>query len=209
MSYEIFFIYFVTTFLIILSPGSSVALVMGQSARNGAARSFAGILGIAIANITFFVLSACGLTALLASSPVVFKVIKWVGVLYLLWLGSQALIFSAAGFNKTKEVTAKHPLILFRQGYLVEITNPKAFLYMGAALPQFVDPDRPQLPQFMIMGSVGFVLDCLIYGTYALLGAAVAKGAFGQHGLRILNLLIGAALIYVAISLSFFEKAGI
>lgn len=206
MSYEIFSIYFVTTFLIVLSPGASVALVMGQSAGNGALRAFAGILGIAVANVTFFVLSAFGLTALLASSPVIFKVIKWIGVAYLLWLGSRALLLSSSGFDKTKAVDPKRSSVLFRQGYLVEITNPKAFLYMGAALPQFLDLGQPQLPQFAIMGSVGFVLDCTIYGAYSFLGAAVANGVFGQHGLRILNLLIGAALIYVAISLSFFEK---
>lgn len=208
MSHETFLIYFVTTFLIILSPGASVALVMGQSAGNGAVRSFAGIFGIAIANVTFFVLSACGLTALLASSPGLFSVIKWIGVAYLLWLALLALR-SSSGFGPSGRSAASSPGVLFRQGYFVEITNPKAFLYMGAALPQFLDLERPQLPQFAIMGSVGFVLDCLIYGAYAFLGAAVAKGMFGQHGLRVLNLLIGSALIYVAVSLSFFERSGV
>lgn len=84
MSIETFLIFFTATFLIVLSPGAAAMMVMGQSAANGPARASAGILGIALANTTYFALSALGLTAVLITSPAVFAVIKWAGVAYLL-----------------------------------------------------------------------------------------------------------------------------
>lgn len=207
MSIDTFFIFFTATFLIVLSPGATAMMVMGQSAANGPLRAGAGILGIALANTTYFVLSALGLTAVLIASPIVFIALKWVGVAYLLWLGYKALSASATGLGPADAGDRKPLWGLFQQGYLVEIANPKALLYVGAALPQFLDLSRPPLPQFAIMGAATFVIDCTIYGGYAALGAAFARGALGRSGMRVLNLAIGVALIYVAISMSFVERS--
>lgn len=207
MSTEIFTLFFVTTFLIVLSPGAAAITVMGQSAGNGALRASAGIMGIALANTTYFALSALGLTAIIIASPALFAVIKWAGVGYLLWLGGRALLASATGLKTTKTIAPTPTLALFRQGYLIEIANPKALLYVGAALPQFLDVSRPPLAQFAIMGAATFVIDCTIYGAYAVLGGAVAKGALGPSGMRVLNLAIGFALIYVAVKMSLTQRA--
>lgn len=206
MSIDMFFIFFTATFLIVLSPGAAAMTVMGQSAANGPLRAGVGILGVAAANSTYFGVSAVGLTAALVASPGLFAVIKWGGVVYLLWLGVRALLASAGTFGAAKHVGQKSLWSLFRQGYLVEIANPKALLYVGAALPQFLDLGRPTLPQFAIMGIATFAIDCTIYGGYAVLGAAIARGALGGSGMRALNLLIGCALIYVAISMSLVER---
>lgn len=207
MSIETFTIFFTATFLIVLSPGAAAMTVMGQSSGSGALRAGAGILGIALANTTYFLLSAFGLTAVLIASPMLFAAIKWVGVAYLLWLGIRAILASATGLGTVKTIAPKSAFALFRQGYLVEIANPKALLYVGAALPQFLDLTRPPLPQFAIMGAATFVIDCTIYAAYAGLGAAVAKGILGRSGMRALNLIIGLALIYVAVSMTFIEKS--
>lgn len=202
MSIDMFLIFFTATFLIVLSPGAAAMAVMGQSAANGPLRAGAGILGIALANTTYFGLSAVGLTAALIASPSVFAIIKWGGVLYLLWLGGRALLASGGAMGAAKKVKQQSLWSLFRQGYLVEIANPKVLLYVGAALPQFLDLTRPALPQFAIMGAATFVIDCTIYGAYAVLGAAFARGALGGWAMRVLNILIGLALIYVAVSMS-------
>lgn len=206
MSLDMFLIFFTATFLIVLSPGAAAMTVMGQSAANGPLRAGAGILGVAMANASYFGLSAVGLSAALIASPRVFAVIKWGGVAYLLWLGVRALLASGGTLGATRKVGQKSPWGLFRQGYLVEIANPKVLLYVGAALPQFLDLGRPALPQFAIMGAATFVIDCTIYGGYAVLGAAFARGALGRSGMRVLNLLIGLALIYVAVSMSLVER---
>lgn len=208
MSIDMFFIFFTATFLIVLSPGAAAMTIMGQSAANGPLRAGAGILGVAVANTTYFGLSAVGLTAALIASPGLFAVIKWGGVAYLLWLGVRALLASGGALLAAQKTSEKPVWRLFRQGYLIEIANPKALLYVGAALPQFLDLNRPAMPQFVIMGAATFVIDCTIYGGYAILGAAFARGAMGGTGMRVLNLLIGVALIYVAVSMSLVDRAG-
>ena len=94
------------------------------------------------------VIVAIGFGALLAASEAAFSIVKFIGAAYLIWLGIQKWRAPPSPLD-----AGKMPVIrtgLFLQGLLVNLTNPKAIIFIGALVPQFVDPTRPQVPQYSI-----------------------------------------------------------
>lgn len=202
MPIETFILFLFTTAVVVFSPGAAAITVATQGASNGGRRALAGVFGIAFANVVYFTLSATGIAALIIASNLVFSIIKWVGVVYLLWLGTTAL-FSRSGVIKIavgKQQT--HLAKLFSQGFIIEIANPKALLYFAAILPQFVEPDLPILPQLMIMGLITLVMDLVSYSAYTVLGDRIARGGLKGWVVNLVNKLAGGALIYVAVKMA-------
>ncbi len=122
-----------------------------------------GVCDVAFANVVNFVLSATGIAALILASNLVFSIIKWVGVAYLLWLGTTAIFSRSGMINVSVGKRQTHLGKLFSQGFVVEIANPKALLYFAAILPQFIQPELPILPQLLIMGLITLVMDLISY----------------------------------------------
>jgi homoserine/homoserine lactone efflux protein len=172
MHLKIWLIFIATTGLVCVTPGVAALLAVAQGISNGLRRSYWAIAGIALANATYFALSATGLAALIVTSHNVFNAVKWAGVAYLVYLGIGAL------FNRSSVLTIKPAgdtavsgLRALSQGLMVELANPKALLFFVALLPQFVDVHRPIWLQMLIFGLTTVVLDLGAYSFYAWLGA--------------------------------------
>jgi len=82
--------FFTAVVLLDLSPGPDMAFMLGQTVRNGRKAGFAALLGSLVATVFHIAMAAIGLSAIIATSAVAFSIIKWVGVIYLVWLGIQA-----------------------------------------------------------------------------------------------------------------------
>ena len=196
MDLAIFYIFFATTFAVVLSPGPAAICVASQGSGNGWKRAFAGVVGVASANVAYFVLSATGIAALILASHTLFSIIKWCGIAYLVYLGVSA--FTSHGGLKIKTGALQSRRKLFAQGFIVEFANPKALLYFAAILPQFVNIDAPILPQILIMGGVTVFIDITIYTIYGFAGERIAKSGIKSRGIRVLNGVAGAALLFAA-----------
>ncbi len=204
---DTFLLFFVTTLVVVLSPGPAVIMVTTESASNGLKRSFFVILGIAIANALYFVLSAMGIVTLILASDTLFAVIKWAGVAYLLYLGVTAL-FSKAGALKIetdKKVEKKYHLA-FIKGFVLEVSNPKALLYFSALLPQFIDISRSIAPQAFILGGATFLLDLACYGFYAYLGWKSSSVGLKPIVVKIINRTAGSMLIFAGIKMATVQR---
>ncbi len=126
--------------LLNLSPGPDMAFILGQTAKGGVRAGFSAMFGIWTGAFGHVLAAALGLSAVLATSAVAFSTVKWLGAIYLVWLGIQAL--RSKGFHMAGHETGpeKQGLKIFRQGVLVAILNPKVALFFLAFLPQFVEP---------------------------------------------------------------------
>ena len=145
-----------------LTPGADMMFCLGQGLRGGPRAALAADAGIALGGMLHVAVAGLGLGALVARAPWVFEAIRWIGVAYLLWLAAKALHGGQPGdVPRTRAVTA------FRDGLLVNLSNPKVILFVLAFVPQFVDASRPVLPQF------------LIFGTVLSMGGLVVNGAVG------------------------------
>jgi homoserine/homoserine lactone efflux protein len=204
---ETLLLFLATTFVVVLSPGPAAIAVTGEAVSNGFKRAFLVILGIAVANVSFFVLSATGIAALVIASNVLFTVIKWIGVAYLLYLGLGAIVGSAGPLHispSKREAGNRHKAFL--KGFVVEASNPKALLYFSALLPQFVDISRPVFPQLAIMCFITFFIDLLCYSLYAYLGHKSSSVAISPFILKGINRTAGGMLIFAGLKMATVER---
>ncbi|MGB0907741.1 MAG: LysE family translocator [Maricaulaceae bacterium] len=197
---SILILFITTTLIVVMSPGPAALTVASQSAGNGMRKAFFGILGVAFANVVYFVMSATGIAALIISSHTAFSVIKWCGVLYLVYLGLSA-IFSPAGSLGVSSGAKEKSSTLFIKGFVVEFANPKALLYFAAILPQFIDMSRPVILQLMIMGGITVILDLSIYSVYSYLAKRLTSDGVKKGVITVFNKVVGAALIFAAVKM--------
>jgi threonine/homoserine/homoserine lactone efflux protein len=173
LSYEQVVTFGVAAAILIAIPGPSVVFVIGRALAHGRGVALASVLGNTLGLLTIVILVAAGLGAIVQESVVVFTVLKLVGAAYLVYLGVQA-IRHRAGFQQASATEAVSSMAAVRQGYLVGVSNPKAFAIVGALLPQFVNPDAGQVPlQLLILGLISVAIGLVSDSIWALVAAHV------------------------------------
>ncbi|MEP3654157.1 MAG: LysE family translocator [Litorimonas sp.] len=197
MELSVFWLFFGATLAVVCSPGPAAICAASQGAGNGVPKAWYGIAGIALANVVYFALSATGIAALIIASHQIFNVIKWVGVIYLIYLGAGAILGTAGGLKIERGASMSRKK-LFAQGFIVEFANPKALLYFAAILPQFINPSNPILPQILIMGGVTVVIDLSVYTAYAYLAHRLINGGIKKRIIKSINVIAGSALLFAA-----------
>lgn len=192
----------------IATPGPTVLLALANGSRYGVRRSLPGMLGAVTSDFVLVGAVALGLGALLAASEFWFTVLKYVGAVYLAWLGVM-LLRSRGGFQvpaEGGEEAAPRGRAIFMKSFLVAVTNPKGYLFCSALLPQFIDPAAAQIPQYVTISIVFAGLDFAVMLGYAIAGAhavRVLKGAASKW----LDRVCGGALLALAGSLAFYRRA--
>ncbi|WP_151638269.1 LysE family translocator [Noviherbaspirillum aerium] len=162
-----------------LLPGPDMALVIATGAARGKRLALVTSLGIALSRGLHVLMSGAGLAALMAAHPVLLDIVRWVGAAYLLYLAAQVLrsdLRLAAAERSDSSARS-----CFLRGFLTNLMNPKALLFCGLFLPQFVAPAQGSvLTQFLWLGTilvlVGFAFDCM----YALAAARIGRGMQGR-----------------------------
>lgn len=161
-----------------LTPGADMMFCLGQGLRAGPGAALAAAAGVSGGGMVHVALAGLGLGAAVAAVPWLFEVIRWVGVAYLLWLAWASL---RAG-PVQPDVPAVRPGAAFRQGLVVNLTNPKVILFVLAFVPQFVDPARPVLPQFLVFGAVLGVGGFLVNGAVGVFAGGVGQRLMTSAG---------------------------
>ncbi|AJP51606.1 LysE family translocator [Pseudomonas simiae] len=160
--------------LLLLSPGPNMAFVVSHGVTHGWRGGMASALGIGVADVLLTALTATGVTALVASWPPSFDVIRYAGVVYLLWLVFKTL-------QKRPVPNAGHidrvPLgRVFLQAMLNSLLNPKALLFFVVFLPQFVRPEAGDIAvQLMVLGGVLTVIAAVFHGLLGIFGGALSR----------------------------------
>lgn len=154
-------IYPLFAFICIATPGPTVLLTLNNGSRFGVRAALPGLAGAVLSDFVLISAVAVGLGALLAASEFWFSVAKWIGVLYLAYLGvhllrSKGRFAPAVDRNGSAQATLR--TILFRS-FLVAVTNPKGYLFFSAFLPQFVVPSEPQLAQYLALALTFALID--------------------------------------------------
>lgn len=166
MNLDTWLIYLLASIGLSLTPGPSSLLALTHGALYGARRTLFTIVGGVFGFSALIALAMFGLGALLQASASVLGVLKWLGGAYLVWLGVQLWRSPGLQLELNAGNAGLNNAGLFRQGLLSAMANPKVLLFYGAFLPQFIDPQRGLLLQFVVMAatfaSVEFLVEYLL-----------------------------------------------
>jgi threonine/homoserine/homoserine lactone efflux protein len=162
---------------LLLVPGPAVLYLVGRSVEQGRTAGMVSILGIHAATLFHVTAAALGLSALLASSALAFGIVKYAGAAYLIWMGLRKLLAPLPGAGADAPAMARPThRRLFRDGFIVNLLNPKTALFFLAFLPQFVDPELGQVAaQIFTLGVLFTVLGLITDSGYA-----IAAGTAGS-----------------------------
>jgi RhtB (resistance to homoserine/threonine) family protein len=199
-------LFIVSGLLLNMAPGPDSLLIMTRSARQGWRAGSAAALGIGSGTLVHTCAAALGLSALLATSATAFTAVKWVGAIYLLYVGigllrSQKEIKEKPGAQQAQSLPYRR---IFLQGFLTNILNPKVAVFFLAFVPQFISPDAPNKAlAFVLLGGI-FVVSGLLWCNFLSVSTALASHRIKISGTlsRWLNRLIGGLFISFGIRLA-------
>jgi len=202
MSLELWLFYLVAAISLSLTPGPNGLLALAHGASFGMRATIATVLGGALGFLLLIAASLAGMGALLAASEQAFTVAKWIGAAYLVCLGirlwrSPAPIVSASARGVRNEA---RPLLLFRQGFLVAVSNPKALIFFAAFLPQFMVPGASFAAQLLIFGGTFVIVEIIYELIVASLADRIAPW-LGRHG-RWFNRIAGGTFVGIGAALT-------
>lgn len=187
-----------------LTPGADMMFVLAQGLRGGPRAGMAANFGIAAGCLVHVAIAALGLAALLQAHPAAFEAIRWGGVAYLLWLAANSL--RSTPLQPGSAEAAPLPRI-FREALVVNLLNPKVALFILAFLPQFVDPARPVLAQFVVLGLVFNAGGLLVNGAVALSAAGLGQRLARSASLSVwLGRISGGIFALLALRLAVMQK---
>lgn len=199
MVFETWLAFFAACWVISLSPGAGAIASMSCGLQYGFWRGYWNALGLQMALVVQIGVVAAGLGAVLAASEVAFTLIKWFGVAYLIYLGIKQWRALPADLSEDSAIRpVGKPLALIGRGFLVNISNPKALVFMLAILPQFIDPNAPLLAQYLIITVTMVAVDMTVMAGYTGLASKVLRALKTPKQQRRMNrtfagLFVGAA----------------
>lgn len=189
---------------IIAIPGPTALLALQNGSQYGVKTALWGMAGAILADTLLVTAMAYGVGLLLAASEDLFETLKWIGSAYLVWIGWQMLRTPQAALPLAGEYEAVsvRSTVVFARSFLVAISNPKALLFMSAFLPQFVDSNQPQLPQYSCLLLALCMLNMSIMLFYAVCGARLLSRLRPTHlqhfNHGVATLLIGMGILMAA-----------
>jgi len=199
MSIETYLIYLGTVLLFFAHPpGPSQLLFIGGSMQHGLKSAMPILVGDLSANAIQIMIAGFGLASMIALSASAFTTIKWVGVLYLTWMGIRMVRDATQRSGAKPTPTGR---ALFRSGFMTSAANPYAVVFFAALFPQFIDPTTQVASQVAVLGVTYLIIDgCILLAMGA--GAAKLVTTLGSWFGKWLSILSGVGLIAAAIAIA-------
>ncbi|WP_064609656.1 LysE family translocator [Photobacterium sp. J15] len=184
-----------------LIPGPDVIYIVSNTMRGKASAGTQAALGLGVGYIFHTLAAVFGLSALILSSAYAFLAVKFLGAIYLLYLGISSLLNFIRGKSKMNlpEQESDAPANVFRQGVIVSVLNPKVAMFFLSFLPQFVDTSSASASyQLLVLGLLFCTLATCCNAAYALLGNWVFQSAKAPAFSRVMEGASGFLLIGLA-----------
>lgn len=189
--------------LISFTPGAGAINTMSNALSSGWTRSIWGIIGQQAALLIHLAIVAAGVGVLVASSPLLFNVIRYAGAAYLVYLGIRQWRMPSTPASEDGSVAREPASSMLRRGLFVNLTNPKAIVFFLAFTPQFIRPEEPLMRQYLVLAATVVVIDVLVMWFFF---AAAAKGlrrlTRSETGQRWINRVFGSLFVVVGVLLA-------
>ena len=199
VAWHTWLIYLVAAVGLSLTPGPNSLLALTNGALHGHRRTLWTVAGGALGFVAVIALSMLGIGTLLQASASALLVLKWVGGAYLVWLGIQLWRAPPLQLQPSADTPFARRSQLFRQGLFAAVSNPKALLFYGAFLPQFLDPARSLWLQFVVMAGTFAAIECVVEYLLARMANRI-RPALERYGKRF-NRICGGAFAAMGVAL--------
>ena len=208
MTLDVWFTYLLSVIVLSVSPGAGAINTMSCGIRYGMQRTLPAILGLQLGLALCILLVGLGLGAVIATSSMTFSLLKWFGALYLIWLGYKKWSDSTEVIldNSSAEHQGVTGLTLFIRAVFINLTNPKAIVFLVALFPIFLNPDTPKTKQFLILGATSIGVDALVMLGYAHLSSRLRPLLKNKKAMRLQNRIFGTLFIGAGTLLASFKS---
>ena len=195
-------IYFlIASFLVVIVPGPTVSLIIANSLKSGTRAGILNVVGTQLGLIILILLLAVGFKVISPFLEDLIKFVRIVGAIYLMILGY--LSFTSKELSDNSEKIKKFDKKFILQGLIVILSNPKAFLFLGAFIPQFININQPIGSQIIYFGILFMIVGAIFDGMYAVVFGKFREIIISKY-INILNRLGGTLLFFVGIWLLFY-----
>jgi threonine/homoserine/homoserine lactone efflux protein len=170
VSIEIWVAFVLAAMVLLIIPGPTIILVISQAIAHGRRAVLPLVMGVTLGDFAAMTLSLLGLGAIMASSAGLFSVLKWIGAIYLIYLGIKLWRSNPGQHEIRLSATRTSKQSLFKSAFIVTALNPKGIAFFVAFLPQFINGQSNVFPQFMVLGATFLFLAALnatLYGLFA------------------------------------------
>jgi homoserine/homoserine lactone efflux protein len=207
--WEAWTLFLVTETVLCLTPGPAVLLVLSQGLSRGALASIWSNLGILAGNGLYFVLSATGLGAIVATSHDLFTAVRWIGAAYLVWLGVTTFRGRSPAFSVTPDGDARGGSAgrMFLNGFVLQAANPKALVFFTALLPQFIDPSGDVALQIAILALTSVTVEFFVLAAYGALAGRATSLATRPRFATATNRIAGSLLVAAGVGTATVRRA--
>src|SRR5215510_14312128 len=200
MSIEVYLAYVLACILITIIPGPTVTLIIANSLTHGTRAGLLNVAGTQLGLLIMLGVLLVGLSSIIATMGWWFDYVRIAGAIYLVWMGWK-LLRANSGFGDVGK-TPKPRGGFFLQGFLVLMSNPKALMWFGAFIPQFVDPSGNYVAQLIILGLTAMASAAQTDGAYAILGGRT-RHVMSAGRIKLASRLSGLFLIGGGVWLAF------
>jgi threonine/homoserine/homoserine lactone efflux protein len=194
MSLQLWLAFVAASAVLLVIPGPTILTVISYSLSHGRRAKVPLVAAVALGDSTALVLSLLGVGALLAASAFWFTVVKWIGGLYLIYLGVRLLRAGATAGAAIATAAETSRWRLFANTYLVTALNPKGIVFFVAFLPQFIQPAAPVAEQLWVLAATFVALATLNATLYAVFAGSARQLLASSRAQRAFHLTGGSLL---------------
>ena len=194
-------IFIIASFFVVIVPGPTVSLIIANSLKSGMRAGILNVVGTQLGLIILIFLLALGFKVISPFLEDVINVVRIIGAVYLMTLGY--LSFTSKNLSDNSEKLNKFDKKFILQGLIVILSNPKAFLFLGAFIPQFIDINQPIGSQIIYFGILFMIVGAIFDGMYAVIFGKFREIIINKY-INTLNKLGGTLLFFVGLWLLFY-----
>jgi threonine/homoserine/homoserine lactone efflux protein len=186
-----------------VTPGPANVFAIATGAEKGKAAALTAVAGMNLATLVWFAAAALGLGGFILAFPRAFHLVALAGAAYVAWLGVKSLLAARQDGGALAPSRFKPGRSALRDGFTVQISNPKAVLFFTAVLPPFLDPHRPLPAQLAAFACATIGFDLISMGAYGLGGAALAARMTEPGFRKVFQIGVGLLLLTAAALMAF------
>ncbi len=199
--------FFIAAWAISISPGPGAVAAMSAGLNHGFKRGYFTVFGLVMGIWTQLLVVSVGLGAVVAASNTAFLIVKWAGVVYMVWLGIAqwrarpgplVAQYADAPFMRRRDMVLR--------GWMINAVNPKGTVFMLAVVPQFLLLDQALLPQYLLIGATLSFADLVVMAAYTAMAARLFAALRKPSHIRAMNRTFGSLFVLAGTLLALFKR---